>query len=893
MHLVRGLALAATCSLTVAALTIAPNGPTSASPAGAPGDPAAPARSGVSDVSGPLFDRVATYPVFQNVPAGVDPDEPTVAEISTVTADGRTVVYTDALGKRIGFLDITDPSKPVGRGTLDLAELGHPDDQPTSVAAVGDYVLVVIDESGGDFTHPAGRVDVVRLSDRKVVRSIDLGGQPDSIAVSPDGGYAAIAMENQRDEGFTPPGAGEGELPQLPAGSLQVLTLGPDPAAWTAADVPLVEADGDPLPALAAAGLYAPQDPEPEYVDINDDNQVVLTLQENNGVVVIDLPTRRLVTAFSAGQARVSNIDTTKDGLFNPHGSIEKPREPDAVQWVGDGLVATANEGDLFGGSRGWSVFDTATGKVVWDSGNTFEEIAVAHGLFNNDRAEKKGPEPEGLAFEVLDGVPTAFVGSERSNFVAVYDLTDPTAPVFRQALPATNGPEGLLPIPSRDLLVVSSEVDDAAAQVRASVGVYQLGTGRPAFPSVVSANPVGAPQPIGWGALGALSGVPGDPTRMYAASDAAYATGRIYSLDVSQTPAVITRALTVREPDGTAPALDIEGLATRSAVDGGGFWLAVEGATGGGNALVRTDAAGVIRQRVPLPADVAAHVRNWGLEGVTVSGTGRSEQLVVALQRPLWVDPTVSAGDVVPQEGDVARIGRYDVAAGTWTWFGYPLSSTATPGDWIGLSEVTMVDADTVAVVERDKLAGTRARIKRIYTVDLPAGAPGRLTPVSKRLALDLLPAMAARRGWTQEKLEGLGISSGGQVFAVTDNDGLKDATGETQLFHLGALKSVFASSLATRTSLAVSKRKVRAGKPVKVQVAVRPSSSVSGAVRLLDGDRQLRSLALRDGVAKVWLRLKPGRHELRATYAGDDDSLGSTSRMVVVRVVKAKRGR
>lgn len=135
------------------------------------------------------YHRTATYPVYLNKPmAGVPPEDPaaeTVAEISTVTPDGNTVIYTDAAGKRIGFLDIRDPAKPVGLGTLSLAELGDADDQPTSVAAFGEFVLVVVDTIGGDFPNPSGRVDVVRVSDRTRVHSIDLGGQPDSIAISP------------------------------------------------------------------------------------------------------------------------------------------------------------------------------------------------------------------------------------------------------------------------------------------------------------------------------------------------------------------------------------------------------------------------------------------------------------------------------------------------------------------------------------------------------------------------------------------------------------------------------------------------------------------------------------------------------------------------------------
>ena len=104
------------------------------------------------------------------------------------------------------------------------------------------------------------------------------------------------------------------------------------------------------------------------------------------------------------------------------------------------------------------------------------EHLAVKHGLYNDDRAAKKGSEPEGLAIGEINGVTHAFVASERSNFVAVYNLSNPVSPVFTQLLFATNGPEGILPIPSRGLLAVSSETDDAATGVRASVSLYKLG---------------------------------------------------------------------------------------------------------------------------------------------------------------------------------------------------------------------------------------------------------------------------------------------------------------------------------------------------------------------------------------------------------------------------------
>ena len=53
-------------------------------------------------------------------------------------------------------------------------------------------------------------------------------------------------------------------------------------------------------------------------------------------------------------------------------------------------------------------------------------------------------------------------------------------------------------------------------------------------------------------------------------------------------------------------------------------------------------------------------------------------------------------------------------------------------PGDWIGLSEITVVDDDTLAVIERDKLNGPDAKVKAVYTV----GPPGHATRARARSA-------------------------------------------------------------------------------------------------------------------------------------------------------------
>lgn len=636
------------------------------------------------------------------------------------------------------------------------------------MAAVKDHVLVVVDTTGGDFAHPSGRVDIVRTSDRTPVHSIDLGGQPDSIAISPDGTFAAIAMENQRDEEFTPPGKEEGDLPQPPTGFVQLIDLTGAPNSWTPRKV-----DFD-VDAARKAGLDTPEDLEPEYVSINARGQVAVTLQENNGIAVIDGHTGTVTKIFSAGSQSVDGIDTAEDGVIGQTGSInDTPREPDAVGWIGDDHFATANEGDWKGGTRGWTIFDANTGKVVWDAGNSLEQLAVRTGLHIESRAESKGPEPEGLAITNIGGRPTALIASERSNFVAVYDVSEPAAPRFRQILPTTPGPEGVLPIPSRDLLAISSEADDAEAKVRASVNLYGYGesfatAGNPSFPSIVSGDIEGAP--IGWGALGALSADPKDPNRLYTATDIAYGPARILGIDVNRKPALIDTALPVTE-HGKPVTLDTEGISARP---DGGFVLAVEGEGGPGNQLIYVAPGGKIEKRVSLPKDIAAQLGSQGFEGVAVDGNA----VWVAMQRELKFDPK-----------GVVRIGRYTPAGDKWEWFGYQLDSTTAKDDWIGISEISLHNGELL-VLERDKLNGPDARLKALYRVAIPEGetaATDKPTVLPKTLARNLVPDLQATNGYAQEKVEGFAIAGNQNLYVVTDNDGLDDANGETVFLDLG----------------------------------------------------------------------------------------------------------
>ncbi len=698
---------------------------------------------------GRSFNRIATFPIYRNLDLAIDDlSDETVAEIIAASDDGDLLIYTDSEMERLGFIDISDPANPQPAGFVQLPG------EPTSVSVKGPYALVGINTSSNLLT-PSGQLDVIDIATRTTVASIDMGGQPDSVATSPDGRYAAVAIENERDEDIVVDGI-EGGLPQLPAGFLKIVDMVGAPASWTTRQVD-----------MTGLADYGSADPEPEYVDINRFNVATVSLQENNHLALVHLPTGKILRDFPAGEVSLNDIDTIEDDIVDPSGSLaDVPREPDAVSWIGLRHFASANEGDLFGGSRGFSIFNKR-GKVRYDSGNSFENLAIAHGHYPEFRAENKGAEPEGVETGLYGLTPYLFVGGERSNFVAVYDVKRPTKPVFKQLLPTGIGPEGLLSLPKRDLFVAAAEVDDAGEGFRSTVSIYQLQHRTPAYPGIKSAD---APL-IPWGALSGLAPDLWQANTLYAVHDSFYKQSRIYTVDTSNHPALITDT-TVLSKAGETVDYDLEGIAQ---AQDGSFWLVSEGKPGDSlNLLVHVATDGTVLAEHALPAAVQAKVKKHGFEGVAVTESGSDTKVYVAFQREWDGDP----------DGHV-RIGVFSPLDASWSFFYYPIENT-TEG-WVGLSEISLLDSGEMAVIERDNQQGPKATIKRIYTFD-PASVSPRaegetFDTVSKTLANDLLDELNASRGWTPDKVEGL-AAVGDNVYVVTDNDGLDDAVGETYFF-------------------------------------------------------------------------------------------------------------
>ena len=268
-------------------------------------------------------------------------------------------------------------------------------------------------------------------------------------------------------------------------------------------------------------------------MDVNDAGEIVVTLQENNHIVVIgaDGAVSRPLQRRRGGPDRHRHQARRPDGLHRRED--RRLREPDAVKWVDADHFVVANEGDYEGGSRGFTIFKR-DGTVVFESGASLEREMAALGHYPDHR-NSKGVELESVEVAMFDGVPHLFVASERASLVAVYDLTNPAAPVLKQILPSGISPEGMVAIPARNLFATANEVDlRADGLAPAHVMVYERAEGVAAYPTITSA---GIDPLIGWAALSGLAA--GEAGTLYAVSDSVLsAAPTIYTIDATQTPA-------------------------------------------------------------------------------------------------------------------------------------------------------------------------------------------------------------------------------------------------------------------------------------------------------------------------------------------------------------------
>lgn len=381
------------------------------------------------------------------------------AEIASSTPDGQRLVVTEADAGSISILDISDTSRPALLQTVSFKSLSDKA-EVTSVAVTpnGKYALAVI--RTGDTMQLAnpGLLAVVDLESYKIAKTYDLGIGPDSVAVSKDGRYAVIAIEDEEldpvtDEYDYPNAKRPGSITVMEFADGEVLN-------GTLTDLP-VDLSG------VKDAIY-PHEPQPEYVAINEaGTTAAVTLQENNAIAIVDLASKKVTRVFSLGTTKHA-ADLENDGRVSFSSTMTGRFEPDGIAFSPDGRhVITANEGDLGknefddgvkAGGRSIAVWDLE-GNLVYDSLNLIDEATAKAGLYPDKRSPNKGSEVENLTVANVGGRPLLAVAAERADAILFFDLSNVAKPAYLGLIKtAGKSPEGIHRVNGRDLFVSADE---------------------------------------------------------------------------------------------------------------------------------------------------------------------------------------------------------------------------------------------------------------------------------------------------------------------------------------------------------------------------------------------------------------------------------------------------
>ncbi|MDR1509836.1 MAG: hypothetical protein LBS53_09380, partial [Synergistaceae bacterium] len=323
-----------------------------------------------------------------------------VAEIVTGTPDGLFLFYTNASGKKVGVLDISNPEKP-----LPAAYISTGGAEPTSAAVSRDgRYLVVTARDGDGLDKPIPGTlfvyDIEKRNSPLLLGSVKIGIGPDSVALVERGGKiaAVAAIEDEETDS-----EGEATIDGKRPGRVDVVTLNlenPSASRVASAEFPKTMLD-------EVGGLNFSADPQPEFVAIHpNQREFAVTLQENNAVAIVDIEnfdSPKIKTIFCAGTTE-RRADLQKDGKVSFDEPFKGRREPDGIAYITVGneiYLALANEGDtnlktfgdgVYSGGRGLSLH-RLDGTPVWDSGLDLEYAASLLGHYPDSRSNSRSLE--------------------------------------------------------------------------------------------------------------------------------------------------------------------------------------------------------------------------------------------------------------------------------------------------------------------------------------------------------------------------------------------------------------------------------------------------------------------------------------------------------------------
>lgn len=422
---------------------------------------------------------------------------------------------------RIEVIDFVNPAAMKVTGFISLAEFGG---AVNSLSVHSGKLAAAIQSS----TKTAnGKVVIFKTADHSKIAEVTVGALPDMVTFSPDGKYILSANEGEPNSSYTEDPAGSvsiisvdnnyavttldfsamaGQEATLKAKGFRIfgpgasfakdiepeyITISADSkTAWVTLQenngIAKISITGKTITDIFPLG-FKDYGTDANAIDISDSDEgykpgkwPVKGIYMPDAIAVLESNGTPYLFTANEGDAREYDTFSEMLRVKNSAVKLDPVAFPNASDLKKDAqmgrLNITTTMGDTDGdgdfdvlyslGGRSFSVWNGITGAQLFDSKNELDVKCVAAGAYDDGRSDDKSVEPEGIAIGKVGHKNVAFVGMERSDAVAVYDVTNPANPVFLQLVRSGDAPEGVLFIAAKDsptkksLLVVSSEND-------------------------------------------------------------------------------------------------------------------------------------------------------------------------------------------------------------------------------------------------------------------------------------------------------------------------------------------------------------------------------------------------------------------------------------------------
>lgn len=469
-------------------------------------------KSGKASYESVTFTLAGSVDIGNLGAAEISAFDPSTNKLFVVNNDG---------GSKIDVVDLTNPTKPVFVESIDISMYGG---GVNSVDVKNGLLAAAIE---ADIKTDNGKVVVFETTGYAEIATVEVGALPDMVTFTPDGRYILTANEGEPNDSYTvdPVGTvsfisvGKGfsvktldfsgfESQEMVLKSKGLRIFGKDATfaqdiepeyitvsqnskkAWVSLQennaIAEIEINSQTIVKILPLGFKDYNLPKNSIDPSNEDGGVkfgswpVYGMYQPDGIAVMSNNNVPFIFTANEGdsrdydgfseEVRIGNNAVVLDADIFPNAAFLKQRENLGRLNITNTMGDTDGDNDydkLYSyGARSFSIWNGHTGKQIYDSGDFLDKTAVLEGSYDDTRSDDKGAEPEAVVIGRVGNKNLLFVGMERADAVAVYDVTNPVKPKYLQWLKSGDAPEGIIFIPAEEspvgksLLIVSSEND-------------------------------------------------------------------------------------------------------------------------------------------------------------------------------------------------------------------------------------------------------------------------------------------------------------------------------------------------------------------------------------------------------------------------------------------------